>query len=254
MGGGGSAAPSADIPGFAFAFSCCGLAGLPAMAAQEAGLGGSMPPPPPGGAPFPAVGAAAAGPPIAEPTAFTPWPPSPIFKPSMPWSRLFMPGALLRASPWKPVCPSGSSGARRVAVAAAVRRALSLLALRAAGAPGGEGGVLGEEVEAVGVDAAAQAARLAEHRVRQEVVVAVAQGAVRGEVRDRGVPARGPGGLAERVREPDGGGVVAGQVGVGDGLVAVVLGEVRGQQRSEVSSVSKRPGYAGYVDPANASS
>lgn len=100
---------------------------------------------------------------------------------------------------------------------------MSLLALGATRAPSREGRVFREKVKPVGVDAAAQPPRLAKHCVRHEVMVSITQVSVRGEVWNRGVPACRPGSLAERVRKSNGGGVVAGQVGVGDGLVAVVL-------------------------------
>lgn len=58
-----------------------------------------------------------------------------------------------------------------------------------------------------------------------EVMVSITQGSVRGEVWNRGVPTCGPWSLTKWVRKSNGGGVVAGQVGVGDGLVAVVLEE-----------------------------
>lgn len=69
MGGGGRAPPGLDIPDLTFDFSCWGLAGLLAMAAQDVGLGGGIPM---GVAPFPV--AATAGPPMTEPTALTPEP------------------------------------------------------------------------------------------------------------------------------------------------------------------------------------
>lgn len=116
-------------------------------------------------------------------------------------------------------------GAGRIAVAAAIGRILSLLALGAACAPSREGGVFGEKVKPVGVDAAPEAAGLPKHRVWHEVMVAIAQGCIGRQVRNRGIPTGGPGGFTQRVWESNGGGIVAGHVGIGDGLVAVVLGE-----------------------------
>ena len=75
----------------------------------------------------------------------------------------------------------------------------------------------------MGVDAVAEPPRLTKHSVRHEVVVSIAQGSVRGEVGDGRVSAGGPGGLAEGVRKSNGGSVVAGQIGICHGLVAVVL-------------------------------
>lgn len=116
-------------------------------------------------------------------------------------------------------------GAGRIAVAATVGRTLSLLALGATCAPSREGRVFREKVKPVGVDAASQAPRLAKHGVWHEVMVSIAQRSIGGQVWNRGVPTCGPGSLTEGVRKSNGGGVVAGQVGVGDGLVAVVLDE-----------------------------
>lgn len=114
-------------------------------------------------------------------------------------------------------------GAGRIAVAATVGRILSLLALGATCAPSREGRVFGEKVKPVGIDAASQAPRLAKHCVRHEVMVSITQGSIGGQVWNRGVSTCGPRSFTEGVRKSNGGGVVAGQVGVGDGLVAVVL-------------------------------
>lgn len=104
IGGGGST--PIGVPGLFLAFCCCSLAGLLAIAAQDVGLGGGIP-----------IGVATAAatlppPPMTEPALFTPEPlpatSPPIFRPSMPCSRLFIPGALLSVSLWKPVWPSGT--------------------------------------------------------------------------------------------------------------------------------------------------
>lgn len=73
------------------------------------------------------------------------------------------------------------------------------------------------------VNTVTKPSRLAKHGVGHKVVVSIAQRSVGGEVRDGGVSSGGPRGLVEGVGEADGGGVVAGQVGVGHGLVAAVL-------------------------------
>lgn len=75
-----------------------------------------------------------------------------------------------------------------VAIATSIGRVLSLLALRAAGAPGGEGMVLGEEVETMLVDVVSKSTRLAKHGIVHEMVVSIAQLSIRGEVRDRRIP------------------------------------------------------------------
>lgn len=104
---------------------------------------------------------------------------------------------------------------------------MSLLALGATCAPSREGRVFREKVKPVGVNAASQAPRLAKHCVRHEVMVSIAQGSIGGQVWNWGVPTCGPGSLTEGVWKSNGGGVVAGQVGVSDGLVAVVLEEYK---------------------------
>ena len=106
IGGGGSEPPKVAIPPLLLDLSCGGLAGLLAMAAQDVGLERDML----RGVPLLPV-ATEGPPPITEPTALTPEPeasPVPIFSPTMPCSRLFMPGALLRVSLWNPLCPSGT--------------------------------------------------------------------------------------------------------------------------------------------------
>lgn len=99
--------------------------------------------------------------------------------------------------------------------------------MRPTGTPGGEGRVLREKVKPMRVDAAAKPPRLAKHSVMHEVVVSIAEGRIGSQVRDRGVATGGPRGLAKRVGKSNGGGIVAGQVRVSHGLVAVVLEKKR---------------------------
>ena len=56
-----------------------------------------------------------------------------------------------------------------------------------------------------------------------EMVVSVAEGGIGCKVGDGGVPSCGPRRLTERVGETNRRGVVAGQVRVGHGLIAVIL-------------------------------
>lgn len=102
IGGGGSTPPSTG-PLLAFIFGC-GFAGLLAMAAQDVGFDTDMftfVPPLPESMPVMAT-LLTTEPPVLTAEAVT----SPIFRPTMPCSRLFIPGALLSVSLWKPVCPS----------------------------------------------------------------------------------------------------------------------------------------------------
>ena len=140
-----------------------------------------------------------------------------------------------------PVHQGAPKGAGGVAVAAPVRRALSLLALRAAGAPGREGRVLGEEVEPVLVDVAPQPPGLPENRVVHKMVVSIAEGGVGGQVGNGGVPACGPGSFTQGVGETDGGWIVARHVGIRHGLVAVVLEDKRGFISELQSWLSHKP-------------
>lgn len=75
----------------------------------------------------------------------------------------------------------------------------------------------------MGVDAAAKTPWLSKDGVVHEVVIAIAEGGVGGKIGDGGIPTSRPWGLAQRVGEANGGCIVAGQVGVSHGLIAVVL-------------------------------
>lgn len=81
-----------------------------------------------------------------------------------------------------------AQGAGRVAVAAPIGRVLSLLTLRAAGAPSGKGRVLREEIEAMLVDVISQTPWLAKHSIVHEVVVSIAELSIWGEIWDRRIP------------------------------------------------------------------
>lgn len=78
--------------------------------------------------------------------------------------------------------------ARGVTVATAIGRVLSLLALRATGAPGREGMILGEEVKAMLIDVVTKSAWLTEHGIMHEMMVSIAQLSIGSEVRDRRIP------------------------------------------------------------------
>ncbi|TNN73282.1 hypothetical protein EYF80_016445 [Liparis tanakae] len=184
------------------------LAGLLAIAAHDVGFGGGMPI---GVPPLPVATAAATEPPPREPAFFTPKPlPAQHALLKAVHTRRLTQGVTVETR--LTIGDQGASqGAGGVAVTAPIGGALSLLALRTAGAPGGEGRVLGEKVKPVRIDAAAEAARLPEHGVVHEVMVSIAERGVGRQVGDWWVASCRPRSLTERVRKSNGGGIVAGQ-------------------------------------------